>query len=444
MKGENGMAIKQILLPGLGESVHEASIINWLAKPGDHVKKYDPLAETVSDKVTTEIPSNFTGIVKEYLVDLDKEIPIGTPIMSIEVEGEAEAGVSEPATPVASATSQTTATAAPTSISKNATKPNQTRSKRFSPAVLAIAEEKGIDLNDVTGTGNDGRITRKDVLNYTPSAPTSSPEAQVQTASSPIQATEQASIASPISPAPAPETSGFDPSDHEQIVPADGIRKTIARHMVQSATEIPHAWMLVEADVTNMVKLRNRMKDNFKQQEGISLSYFPFFIKAVVQALKKHPKINTSWQDGNIVYHHDFNISIAVATDDYLYVPVIKHADQLSITGIAKEINRLAQLTRAGKLTAADMADGTFTVNNTGSFGSVASMGIINYPQAAIMQVESITKKLVVTDDGIKIADMVNLCLSLDHRILDGLQAGRFMNDVKLNLSQYRVESDLY
>ncbi|QUS99283.1 2-oxo acid dehydrogenase subunit E2 [Lacticaseibacillus paracasei subsp. tolerans] len=438
------MAIEQILLPGLGESVHEASIINWLVKPGDHVKKYDTLAETVSDKVTTEIPSNFAGVIKAYLVDLDKEVPIGTPIMSIEVEGAASAP--EPAAATSSPAAQPASPPAPVPIPAAPSKPSATGGKRFSPAVLALAEEKGVDLNDVIGTGNNGRITRKDVLNYTPSAsaPTSAPEP-----SAPAQATTQVPTAPPASaipeaPKPAPETINFEPGIHDQIVPADGIRKTIARHMVQSATEIPHAWMLVEADVTNMVKLRNRMKDNFKQQEGISLSYFPFFIKAVVQALKKHPKINTSWQDGNIVYHQDFNISIAVATDDYLYVPVIKHADQLSITGIAKEINRLAQLTRAGKLTSADMADGTFTVNNTGSFGSVASMGIINYPQAAIMQVESINKKLVVTDDGIKIADMVNLCLSLDHRILDGLQAGRFMNDVKLNLSQYNIESDLY
>lgn len=447
MKGENSMAIEQILLPGLGESVHEASIINWLVKPGDHVKKYDPLAETVSDKVTTEIPSNFAGVIKAYLVDLDKEVPIGTPIMSIEVEGAASAP--EPAAATSSPAAQPASPPAPVPIPAAPSKPSATGGKRFSPAVLALAEEKGIDLNDVIGTGNNGRITRKDVLNYTPSAsaPTSAPEPQP--VSDAAQATTQAPTAPPASaipeaPKPAPETINFEHGIHDQIVPADGIRKTIARHMVQSATEIPHAWMLVEADVTNMVKLRNRMKDNFKQQEGISLSYFPFFIKAVVQALKKHPKINTSWQDGNIVYHQDFNISIAVATDDYLYVPVIKHADQLSITGIVKEINRLAKLTRAGKLTSADMADGTFTVNNTGSFGSVASMGIINYPQAAIMQVESINKKLVVTDDGIKIADMVNLCLSLDHRILDGLQAGRFMNDVKLNLSQYNIESDLY
>lgn len=337
MKGENSMAIEQILLPGLGESVHEASIINWLVKPGDHVKKYDPLAETVSDKVTTEIPSNFAGVIKAYLVDLDKEVPIGTPIMSIEVEGAASAP--EPAAATSSPAAQPVSPPAPVPIPAAPSKPSATGGKRFSPAVLALAEEKGIDLNDVIGTGNNGRITRKDVLNYTPSAsaPTSVPEP-----SAPAQATTQAPTAPPASaipeaPKPAPETINFEPGIHDQIVPADGIRKTIARHMVQSATEIPHAWMLVEADVTNMVKLRNRMKDNFKQQEGISLSYFPFFIKAVVQALKKHPKINTSWQDGNIVYHQDFNISIAVATDDYLYVPVIKHADQLSSPGLPKK-----------------------------------------------------------------------------------------------------------
>ncbi|MGO3582695.1 MAG: biotin/lipoyl-containing protein, partial [Lacticaseibacillus paracasei] len=172
------MAIEQILLPGLGESVHEASIINWLVKPGDHVKKYDPLAETVSDKVTTEIPSNFAGVIKAYLVDLDKEVPIGTPIMSIEVEGAASAP--EPAAATSSPAAQPASPPAPVPIPAAPSKPSATGGKRFSPAVLALAEEKGINLNDVIGTGNNGRITRKDVLNYTPSAsaPTSAPEPQ--------------------------------------------------------------------------------------------------------------------------------------------------------------------------------------------------------------------------------------------------------------------------
>jgi 2-oxoisovalerate dehydrogenase E2 component (dihydrolipoyl transacylase) len=215
--------------------------------------------------------------------------------------------------------------------------------------------------------------------------------------------------------------------------------------MVQSVTEIPHAWIMVEADVTNIVNLRNSVKDDFKKQEGISLSFFPFFAKAVVQAMKKNPKINTSWQDGNIIYHKDINLSIAVTTDENLFVPVIKQADNLSLAGLTKEINRLATDVRKGTLSNADMQGGTFTLNNTGSLGSVQSMGIINHPQAAILQVESINKRIVPTKDGgFKTADMVNLCLSIDHRILDGQQAGQFLRDIKENLARFSSDSDIY
>ena len=231
----------------------------------------------------------------------------------------------------------------------------------------------------------------------------------------------------------------------DKIVSADPVRKAIAKKMVQSVNEIPHAWLMVEADVTNLVQLRNSLKDEFKQQEGLSLSFFPFFAKAVIQALKKNPKINTSWDDGSIIYHKDVNLSIAVTTDEHLYVPVIQQADNYSIAGLAKEINRLAQEVRQGTLASKEMQGGTFTLNNTGTLGSVQSMGIINHPQAAILQVESINKRLVPTaDGGFKVADMVNLCLSIDHRILDGQQAGKFLRDVKDNLAKYNADTDVY
>ncbi len=214
--------------------------------------------------------------------------------------------------------------------------------------------------------------------------------------------------------------------------------------MVQSKTEIPHAWMMAEADVTNIVNLRNEVKDDFKSQEGVSLSFLPFFVKAVAHALKKNPLLNSSWDDGNIVLHKDINLSIAVATEDHLFVPVIKNADDYSITGVAKEVNRLAGKARDGQLSGADMANGTFTVNNTGALGSVQSMGIINHPQAAILQAESIQEKLVPTKNGFETASMVNLCLSIDHRILDGLQAGKFLQDVKENLAFYNEEASIY
>ena len=247
--------------------------------------------------------------------------------------------------------------------------------------------------------------------------------------------------------APAPKPKHEEPvsSSHAKSVPADGVRKAIAKKMVQSVNEIPHAWIMVEADVGNIVKLRNEVKEDYKKREGHSLSFFPFFAKAVIQALKKNPKINTSWDNGNIIYHKDINMSIAVTTDEHLYVPVIHQADNYSISGLAKEINRLVGDVRKGTLKSQDMQGGTFTLNNTGSIGSVQSMGIINHPQAAILQVESINKRIVPTlDGGFKTADMVNLCLSIDHRILDGQQAGKFLKDVKENLARFSSESDVY
>ncbi|MFI3605223.1 dihydrolipoamide acetyltransferase family protein [Vagococcus fluvialis] len=423
------MAIKEVLLPHLGESVTEASVVGWLVQPGDKVKRYQPLMEVVSDKVTTEVPSDFEGVIKETFVELDTDYPIGTLLMTIEVEGADEApvapAVEEKVAPVAAAPVKAAAPA----------KPAGTAAGRFSPAVLKLAGEKGIDLSLVTGTGKEGRITRKDILNFVPGE---TPVAAPAVEAAPVAETP---VAAPKAAAPAPVFA----SGNDEVVPADGVRKAIAKKMVQSVTEIPHAWIMVEADVTNIVNLRNNVKDEFKKQEGISLSFFPFFAKAVVQAMKKNQKINTSWQDGNIVYHKDINLSIAVTTDENLFVPVIKQADNLSLAGLTKEINRLATDVRKGTLSNADMQGGTFTLNNTGSLGSVQSMGIINHPQAAILQVESINKRIVPTKDGgFKTADMVNLCLSIDHRILDGQQAGQFLRDIKENLARFSSDSDIY
>ena len=431
------MAIKEVLLPHLGESVTEASVVGWLVQPGDTVTRYQPLMEVVSDKVTTEVPSDFAGVVKEILVELDTDYPIGTVLMTLEVEGAEE-------TPAAPAVEEVKA-AAPVAEAPKAAAPAPKPAKpagkaagRFSPAVLKLAQENGVDLAQVVGTGKEGRITRKDILNFDPSQAVAAAEPEmvkVEEVAAPVAAPKAA-------PAAAPTVQS---SDRTEVVPADGVRKAIAKKMVQSVNEIPHAWIMVEADVTNIVNLRNSVKNDFKKQEGISLSFFPFFAKAVVQAMKKNPKINTSWDNGNIVYHKDMNLSIAVTTDENLFVPVIKNADNLSLAGLTKEINRLATDVRNGTLSSADMQGGTFTLNNTGTLGSVQSMGIINHPQAAILQVESINKRIVPTKDGgFKTADMVNLCLSIDHRILDGQQAGQFLRDVKENLARFSSESDVY
>lgn len=432
------MATKEIKMPHLGESVTEAAIVQWLVKPGDSVKRYDPLMEVVSDKVTTEVPSDFDGVVKEFLISLDTDVPIGTAVMTLETEETTEKTEEATLAPVKEASAEQAQEHETVETTSTATS-HQKNNGRYSPAVLKIAQEKKIDLTQVTGTGRDGRITRKDVTNFTPTQ-ARTPEKTVSPGTSPSISEEPVASQNESAATASPTEITTD-----KIVSADPVRKAIAKKMVQSVNEIPHAWLMVEADVTNLVQLRNSLKDEFKQQEGLSLSFFPFFAKAVIQALKKNPKINTSWDDGSIIYHKDVNLSIAVTTDEHLYVPVIQQADNYSIAGLAKEINRLAQEVRQGTLASKEMQGGTFTLNNTGTLGSVQSMGIINHPQAAILQVESINKRLVPTaDGGFKVADMVNLCLSIDHRILDGQQAGKFLRDVKDNLAKYNADTDVY
>jgi len=256
------------------------------------------------------------------------------------------------------------------------------------------------------------------------------------TSAAPAPATSQAPSEQP-APAqaqhaekPGAPVQPIQPGDIE--IPVTKVRRAIANNMVRSVHEAPHAWMMMEVDVTDLVAYRDSLKGEFKQKEGFNLTYFAFFVKAVAQALKEFPMMNSMWAEDKIIQKHDINISIAVATDDALFVPVIKHADEKSIKGIAREIHELANKVRTGKLAMDDIKGGTFTVNNTGAFGSIQSMGIINYPQAAILQVESIVKKPVVLPGGMFAArDIVNLCLSLDHRVLDGLVCGKFLNRVK-------------
>lgn len=408
------MALEKITMPQLGESVTEGTITTWLVEVGDQINKYDPIAEVMTDKVNAEVPSSFTGVVKELIAAEGDTISVDEVMCTIETDG---GGASD-------------ATEAPASESKqeatNDTKTedtDQSMKKRYSPAVLRMAQENDIDLAQVNGTGRGGRITRKDL------------EKVIETGEIPTVASKPA-INEPAKKVEAPKRQASAASKVETQVgdieiPVTGIRKAIAQKMVTSKQEIPHAWMTVEVDVTDLVTLRNSLKDNFKKQEGYSLTFFAFFVKAVAQALKEYPQLNSTWAEDKIIQRKDINISIAVANEDQLYVPVIKHADEKSIKGIARDIVDLAGKARNGNLGPDDMSGGTFTVNNTGSFGSINSMGVINHPQAAILQVESIVKRPVIINDMFAARDIVNLSLSLDHRVLDGLICGKFLARVK-------------
>lgn len=417
------MVIEQIKMPQLGESVTEGTISKWLVSVGDKVNKYDPLAEVMTDKVNAEVPSSFAGTIKELVADDGDTLAVGEIICTIEIEGSnaVKTEISDQKTEVAESVA----------VSEQSDQGNKAR---YSPAVLKISQENGIDLTKVTGTGAGGRITRKDLLKLIESgnipvegskveAP-KQPEVQPTAAQEKVQA-----VAAPKQAAPAPS---IPVAAGDIEIPVTGIRKAIAANMLRSKHEAPHAWTMIEVDATNLVDYRNSLKDEFKKKEGFNLTFFAFFVKAVAQALKEFPQINSMWAGDKIIQKRDINISIAVATDDALYVPVIKQADEKTIKGIAREISELAVKVRTNKLRSEDMQGGTFTVNNTGSFGSVQSAGIINYPQAAILQVESIVKRPVVMDNNmIAVRDMVNLCMSLDHRVLDGLVCGRFLQRVK-------------
>lgn len=469
--------ITEITLPQLAESQISATIDRWLKQPGEWVEVYEPICEINTDKVNAEIPSTVAGKLTKILVGTGEDVPVGTAICIIESEGEAESPQTAPSAQDGSAGSAASSNEAvsnrtvQTAASGNATvesanagqRGNYSRANvsagsgegehadnamrnRYSPAVQTLAAQHGISLAQVTGTGLGGRITRKDVLAYVASGAQevrqlaeSQEKASTQVRSSGIHLSEMPRI---------PKIEIDDPSyvqgRGETYIDVTPVRNTIARNMRQSVSEIPHAWTMIEVDVTNLVLLRNKFKDEFKNREGVNLTYLAFLIKAVVNAMRDFPIMNSVWAVDKIIVKRDINISLAVGTEDSVMTPVIKNADHKNVAGIAKEIEELARKTREGKLTLSDMQGGTFTVNNTGSFGSILSYPIINYPQAAILTFESIVKKPVVINDMIAVRSMANICLSLDHRILDGVICGRFLQRVKENLEGFNLESSIY
>ena len=444
------MAIENIKMPQLGESVTEGTIEKWLVAPGDHVNKYDSLAEVNTDKVTAEVPSSFTGIIKELIAAEGETLAVGEIVCTIETEG-GDSAPAEDATPQQEDTGkENTMPAADTAVSKQPAggngqsqpvRPSGSKA-RYSPAVLRLAQDNDIDLAQVDGSGNEGRITRKDLLKLIesgniPKAGDAPAAPAREEAPAPQAAAQQAPAA-----APAAKSAPIESAPGDIEIPVTGVRRAIAANMLKSKHEAPHAWMMIEVDVTDLVSYRDSIKGEFKKKEGFNITYFAFFVKAVSQALKEFPMMNSMWAGDKIIQKKDINISIAVASDSALFVPVIRNSDEKSVKGLGRDINDLALKARNGKLGSADMQGGTFTVNNTGSFGSIQSMGIINHPQAAILQVESIVKRPMIMGNGMIAArDMVNLCLSLDHRVLDGLVCGQFLGRVKEILENMNKEN---
>ncbi|MFC5531657.1 dihydrolipoamide acetyltransferase family protein [Cohnella yongneupensis] len=441
--------IVEITMPQLAESLVSATIEQWLKQPGDQVDMYEPLCEIITDKVNAELPSTAKGIVVKLLAGAGETIEVGVAICLIETEVDAA--------DLVDATHNATVETRQEGAGKMGARPsgvaasgkldaNAPMRGRYSPAVQKLAAERGIDLSHVPGTGEGGRITRKDVLDYVPGT-----AAQAASATSFVQMDPKVPVRSTgihLSESPRMPLLGQQGQEvtgrGEYFIDVTPMRNAIASHMKQSVNEIPHAWTMIEVDVTNLVMLRGKLKDEFQRREGINLTYMPFLIKAVVNAIKDYPIMNSVWAVDKIIVKRDINISLAVGTEESVITPVIRNADQKNIAGIAHEIDTLVTKTRNKKHTLADVTGGTFTVNNTGSFGSILSQPIINYPQAAIVTFESIVKRPVVINDMIAVRSMVNLCLSLDHRILDGVICGRFLQRVKENLEGYNMETKLY
>lgn len=429
------------VMPQLGESDVEGTVIRWLKQPGELVRADEPLVEVETEKVNVEIPSPFAGTLTEILVPEGQTVPVGTPLAVI---GEAVPAAA-PAAPAPSA-GEAVATAAPTSGGDGrqpvSAAPPARGEGRYSPAVLRLAQEHGLDLRAIPGTGLGGRVTRKDVLRFLEqrAAQPAPAETPLATPPPPAPAPVAAPTAGPRPPAPAAPPAAED----EEVITPSPTRLTIARNMLRAAQTIPAAWMAVEVDVTRLVRLRSAIREEFRRREGVDLTYLPFVIQATAQALKEHPLLNSQWRDDHIVLKKRINIGVAVATDEGLIVPVIHDADRLSIAGLAHALADLAQRARARRLRLEDVQGGTFTIDNTGVFGSIISRPIINPPQCAILTTEAIVPRPVVVEDAIAIRSLMNLCIAFDHRIVDGSHVGPFMQRVKQSLEAYGPDTPVY
>ncbi len=419
------MEIK-IELPHVGESVTEAIIDKWLIKIDEPVKKYDPILEIITDKVSMEIPSPYSGKLISTLVNEGETVKMGNPIAVMEIsDNDYKPIVNKNEIPDDSiiGTFSDGANVGPTGgefldtsiLEIDSNIPNSSSdfdtvdddSKKYSPIVIRLAKKHGINLNDIKGSGNNGRITKVDVTDYL----------------------DKLNITSNTS------------NDNDDIINPNPLRKIIAERMKISFSEIPHAWSSIEIDMTNIKEIIDLNKERILNQFDLKLTYLPFSAIAVSNSLKENKFLNSSWDNGKIILHKNINLGIAMAGKDGLVVPVIKNSDNLSFLDLCKNLNELTEKARTANLDLSDMKSGTFTLNNTGALGSVIGGAIINYPQAAIVTTESVIRRpTVIESNGIEevqIRSIMNLCLSFDHRIIDGAEAAFFLQSIKKNLESF-------
>ena len=453
----------------------EGTIARWLKAEGDEVEKDEPLCEVDTDKVSAELPSPFAGKIEKLLISEGDTVDVGTEIALMALDGAGAAADEEPSDGEAS-TREDTAAEAPTEefpvagteaqpaaedgekrrAAAGAHSSNDGRGEiesaetlrltRSSPVVRRLAEEHDVDIAEISGTGVGGRVTKKDIEGYVEQQEYAPPglreerEAFAPSEEEAAPAREERATRE-FEREPAPERVEIHEGD--QVVDLTSIRRAIANRMAASKREIPHAWTMVEVNVTGLVALRERIKEEFVEREGVKLTYLPFIVKAVVEGLKEHPVLNSVWNGDRIVLRKRINVGVAVDLEDALIVPVIPDADELNILGLARKIDDLVRRARSSQLGPDDVAGGTFTVNNPGALGSVVSVPIINHPQAAILSADAIVKRLVVVEEAIAVRSIMNMEVSFDHRVLDGGAALRFLNAVKRRLEDYQVESEI-
>ncbi|MHB8652906.1 MAG: dihydrolipoyllysine-residue succinyltransferase [Terriglobia bacterium] len=419
-----------VIMPQMGESVAEGTVVKWLKKVGERVERDEPLFEISTDKVDAEIPSPTAGVLTKILVKENETVEVNTVVAEIDGESAAAAAPEEkpksPAPKRAPAAPGATATAAPPPAPAAAPDSRREGEKiRSSPLVRRIAREHQVDLARVPGTGLGGRISKKDILSYV----VQSPAATRGAPSSPATGGGK-----PARPAAVPPMVFSGPTE---VVAMSPMRRQIAEHMVASKNTSAHVATVFEVELTRVFELRAQHGAEFEKRNGLKLTYTPFFVRATVEAIRESPILNSSVEGSNVVYKRDVNIGVAVALETGLIVPVIKRADEKNFLGIARAVQDLAERARAKKLSVDDVQGGTFTITNPGIFGSLFGTPIINQPQVAILGVGTIEKRPVVRHDAIAVRPMVYLTLSFDHRIIDGAVADQFMGRVKTYLENW-------
>ncbi|MFZ1305961.1 MAG: dihydrolipoamide acetyltransferase family protein, partial [Ferruginibacter sp.] len=446
------MSLVDLVMPKLGESIMEATILKWHKKPGDSIKQDETVLDIATDKVDSEVPSTAEGVMEEVLFKENDVVPIGTVIAKIRVGANAAVSNTQPA-PVQKQEEYEEAKVVeeipyqPIGNTQQATGNNENKIRFYSPLVLNIAQQEGIgmaELENIPGTGQDGRVSKKDILAYVADKATShKPQGtsqQVQEVSVIATSNEQRTTNNeqPVYQPPTVYTGNVE------VIEMDRMRKLIAKHMTDSKHTSAHVTSFAECDVTGLVMWREKVKKDFEKREGEKITYTPLFIEAIVKSIKKYPMLSSSVDGDKIIIKKDLNIGMATALPSgNLIVPVIKNADQLNLTGLTKQVNGLANAARTGKLKPDDTTGGTFTLTNVGTFGSIMGTPIINQPQVAIMAVGAIKKRPMVIEtpqgDSIAIRHMMYISLSYDHRIIDGALGSTFLNAVSKELENFDV-----